>query len=238
MTKRLAVLAGISDQDVVFLAGSTQEPEEELALDTYRTLASSCSRLRLVLVPRHPTRCDDVARLLDRSALPWQRRSVLERDGADPSARVLLVDTVGELGAWWGTAEIAFVGGSMGERGGQNMIEPAAYGAAVSFGPNTRNFRDVVALLRQHQAAIVVTDGQQLTEFVKRCLQEPDWAESLGQQARQLVIDQRGATQRTLALLESVLKVDARLDAGHATRSAEGPPSRQMARSKSQPARG
>ncbi len=60
---------------------------------------------------------------------------------------ILLVDAVGELGAWWGTAHIAFVGGSLTSRGGQNMIEPAAYGAAVCFGPNTWNFRHIVALL-------------------------------------------------------------------------------------------
>ena len=61
--------------------------------------------------------------------------------------RILLVDTIGELSAWWGTAAIGFVGGSLGNRGGQNMIEPAAYGVAACFGPNTRNFRDVVQML-------------------------------------------------------------------------------------------
>ena len=90
----------------------------------------------------------------------------------DPSiaGRVLLVDTVGELGAWWGTRQIAFVGGSFGDRGGQNMIEPAAYGAAVSFGPNTRNFRDIVAALIAADAAVVVQDAEQLEAFVRRCL--------------------------------------------------------------------
>ena len=85
--------------------------------------------------------------------------------------RILLVDVVGELGAWWGTAHIAFVGGSMGSRGGQNMIEPAAYGAAVSFGPNTWNFRDIVAAMLAHDAAVVVNDGRQFTQFVRRCLE-------------------------------------------------------------------
>ena len=73
----------------------------------------------------------------------WQRRSALESSG-DRRARILLVDTVGELSAWWGTAQIAYVGGSMGSRGGQNMIEPAAYASAVSFGPRTENFYEVV----------------------------------------------------------------------------------------------
>lgn len=205
-TRRLAALAGIAPQDVVLLAGSTQEPEEALALDTYRELSPAHPRLRLLLVPRHPARWDEVADLLDQSGLPWQRRTDLERNGAAPNTRVLLVDSVGELGAWWGAAAIAFVGGSMGSRGGQNMIEPAAYGAAVSFGPNTQNFRDIVRALLQRDAAIVVRDGPELTAFVRKCLEEPAWAAALGQRAQQLVLEQRGATDRTMQLVAEILQ--------------------------------
>jgi 3-deoxy-D-manno-octulosonic-acid transferase len=146
-----------------------------------------------------------VAELLERSGLPWQRRSRLEEDGGDPQARILLLDAMGELGAWWGTAQIAFVGGSMGTRGGQNMIEPAAYGAAVSFGPNTSNFRDVVSLMLNRQSAVVVADGKELTAFVRRCLAEPPWAGELGQRARQLVLEQLGASDKTCQLLQSLM---------------------------------
>jgi 3-deoxy-D-manno-octulosonic-acid transferase len=200
-TIRLGRLAGFAPGDVVFLAGSTQEPEEALALETFRTLSAQWPELRLVVVPRHPDRFEAIGRLLDQSGLVWQRRSWLEADGANPSARVLLVDAVGELGAWWGTARIAFVGGSMGSRGGQNMIEPAAYGAAVSFGPNTWNFRDIVAAMLAHQAAEVVRSGDEMTAFVRRCLEEPQWAATLGQRAGALVKSQLGATHRTFELL-------------------------------------
>jgi 3-deoxy-D-manno-octulosonic-acid transferase len=118
----------------------------------------------------------------------------------------LLVDTVGELGAWWGTAIIAFVGGSFGDRGGQNMIEPAAYGAAVSFGANTRNFRDIVALLLKAEAAIVVRDAHELEVFVRRCLEDPTYATSLGGRAQQLVRSQLGATAKTKHLVEALLQ--------------------------------
>ena len=121
------------------------------------------------------------------------------------SARVLLVDLVGELGAWWGTAAIGFVGGSLSRRGGQNMIEPAAYGVAVSFGPNTRNFRDVVAALVARDAAVVVRDGDELTAFVETCLRDPDFAAGLGRRAQTLVGEQLGATVRTVDLLEPLL---------------------------------
>ena len=108
----------------------------------------------------------------------------MERTGPNPAARVLLVDAVGELGAWWGIAQVAFVGGSLGDRGGQNMIEPAAYGAAVCFGPNTRNFRDIVAAMLSRDAAVVVADGDDLARFVRRCLEEPAYAAALGQRRK------------------------------------------------------
>jgi len=208
-TRRLAALAGIKPDDVVFLAGSTQEPEERLALAAYRHLAEQYPKLRLILVPRHPDRFDAVADLFDASGIAWQRRTRLEKEGPDPQSRVLLVDAVGELGAWWGTAHIAFVGGSLGRRGGQNMIEPAAYGAAVSFGPNTKNFRDVVTMLLKADAAVVVTDGDELTAFVDRCLSDGDFALQLGHRASQLVDRQRGAAARTIDLLATLVPTDA-----------------------------
>ncbi|MFW6125394.1 MAG: 3-deoxy-D-manno-octulosonic acid transferase [Pirellulales bacterium] len=236
-TRDLAALAGFREGHVVFLAGSTQEPEERIALEVFQRLRGEYPPLRLVIVPRHPERFDEVARLLDRSGLPWRRRSELDAEKSDPpqadnllseergvspaarpptsdvphpTSNSLLVDTVGELGAWWGTAAIAYVGGSMGSRGGQNMIEPAAYGAAVSFGPNTRNFRDIVAALRRYDAAVVVQDVPALEAFVRRCLDQPDWAAAMGRRAQHLVLDQQGATDRTVELLGRALPRDPR----------------------------
>jgi 3-deoxy-D-manno-octulosonic-acid transferase len=205
-TERLRALAGFTAGDVVLLAGSTQEPEEAAALDVYRALQPAWPQLRLVLVPRHPERFESVARLLDASGVAWQRRTLLDQGPTPSGARILLVDVVGELGAWWGTAAIAFVGGSLSNRGGQNMIEPAAYGAAVCFGPNTRNFRDIVAAMLARDAAVVVGDGEQFRRFVERCLREEGYAAGLGNRAKALVAEQLGATDRTLRLLSAVIE--------------------------------
>lgn len=204
-TLRLAALAGIRPSDRVFLAGSTQDPEERLAVETFRQLAGEHPSLRLILVPRHAERFEEVAAMLAETGLPWQRRSRLEGEGIDPLARVLLVDAIGELGAWWGTAEISFVGGSLGRRGGQNMIEPAAYGAAVSFGTNTRNFRDVVEQLLAADGARVIGNGQELTQFVRQALEDPEWGAALGARAARLVASQLGATARTADKLLGLL---------------------------------
>ena len=107
---------------------------------------------------------------------------------------------MGELSAWWGCAQIGYVGGSMGRRGGQSMIEPAAYGVAISFGPKTHNFRDVVRLMLGREAAVVVQDGSQLTAFVESCLRDRDRMRDLGTRAQKLVSEQLGATAKTAAL--------------------------------------
>jgi 3-deoxy-D-manno-octulosonic-acid transferase len=204
-TMRLQKLAGFAADDVVFLAGSTQDPEERLALETFQALSANHPQLRLVIVPRHPHRFEEVAELLNQSGLSWKRRTELEKT-CDLSARILLIDTIGELGAWWGTAQIGFVGGSLfSSRGGQNMIEPAAYGAAVCFGPNTQNFRDVVELLLSRNAAVRVHDGEELTAFVRRSLEDADYRNTLGHVAAKVVAQQQGATRRTGELLEPLL---------------------------------
>jgi 3-deoxy-D-manno-octulosonic-acid transferase len=170
-----------------------------------------------VITPRHPERFDEVAQLLNASGLEWQRRSELTSSAhATSSARILLIDTVGELGGWWGLSQIAFVGGSMGTRGGQNMVEPAAYGAAVCFGPNTHNFRDIVRMLLEREAAIVVHDGAELSAFVQRCLDVSAFRRTLGTRARQLVLEQKGAADRTLRVIESRCGLESVLPAKNA----------------------
>lgn len=202
---------GIADDEVVFIAGSTQHPEEELALAAWRELIGEFPKLRLILVPRHRERFEEVGELVRRAGVPLVRRSEERSEirGQRSGPRrceekpVLLLDTLGELGACWGLADVAFVGGSLTNRGGQNMIEPAAYGAAVLFGPNTRNFRDAVALLLSADAARVVADGRELTREVRRLLAESEARVAMGERARKAVSEHRGATARTVDLLLS-----------------------------------
>ena len=205
-TTELRDLAGLGGADVVWLAGSTQDPEERYALEILKRLAPAYPNLRLILVPRHPQRFDEVAAMLNSSGIKWRRRSSLleepnSRDLTDRRWSALLVDTIGELGAWWGAASIGFVGGSFGSRGGQNMLEPAAYGVATCFGPNTWNFRDIVGQLLAADGARVVRNAADLDAFVRGALEQPEQARALGERARRLVLSQQGATQRTGELL-------------------------------------
>ncbi|MCE9552718.1 MAG: 3-deoxy-D-manno-octulosonic acid transferase [Planctomycetes bacterium] len=214
-TTALQKLTRWPEDAVVLLAGSTQDPEEQLALSAFAELSVNHPKLRLIIVPRHPERFDEVARMLDASGCSWRRRTGLAKlDSASrtplpPAPPILLVDTVGELSAWWGLTTIAFVGGSLGNRGGQNMLEPAAFGAAVSFGPNTWNFRDIVEAMLGRDAAVVIRNGEELTAFVRRCLDDPAYAEQLGRRAATMVAEGRGATGRTVELLCELLPANA-----------------------------
>lgn len=212
-TVELRDCIGLSESTPVWVVGSTQSPEERLAWNVYSQLRSEFPELRLIIVPRHQERFDEVARELESLGANVVRRSLISAADSSQALKwreqrdaVLLVDTIGELGAWWGTASVAFVGGSLGSRGGQNMIEPAAYGAAVSFGPETRNFRDVVQLLLDDEAAVVVRDAEQMQAFVARCLRDPQWAGELGARAREVVIRQQGATRKTLEGLDRLIE--------------------------------
>jgi 3-deoxy-D-manno-octulosonic-acid transferase len=135
------------------------------------------------------------------------RASGTHDDSASNPPRIILVDRIGELGNWWGTATIGFVGGSLTQRGGQNMIEPAAFGVATCFGPNTWNFRDVVQMFIANDASVVVRDARELEAFVRRCIAEPDFAKQLGQRAKSLVQKQQGATEKTLSLIQHFLSL-------------------------------
>jgi 3-deoxy-D-manno-octulosonic-acid transferase len=224
-TVALRRMFGLQESDRVFIAGSTQAPEERYALESYVQLQIQFPDLRLILVPRHKERFDEVARLVtDEFQLPLVRRSQLSSNSSEPSPSpragtaamsggprgneqpcVFLLDTLGELSSCWGLADIAFVGGSLTQRGGQNMIEPGGFGAAVLFGPNTWNFKDVVDLFLSHDAALVVHSAADLTDRLEDLLADQVRAADLGKRARQLVTAQRGATSTTVELIRRAL---------------------------------
>ena len=208
-TENLRRIFGFKSGETVFVAGSTQGPEEQLALETWLQLRRKHSQLRLILVPRHRERFDEVAALVTSRNLPLLRRSSAQ-DSSQQHAEtdnkpVILLDTIGELSACWGLADVAFVGGSFGNRGGQNMMEPSAYGACVLFGPNTWNFRDIVERFREAEGCVQLQSSRQLTSTVDELLNDPARRQQLGRNAQKAVLQQQGATARTAELLHEVL---------------------------------
>jgi len=209
LTRELKNTFQLKESETILVAGSTQFPEERIALDVYLEARKRFPQLRLILVPRHQERFEDVAGIVKNYGLPLIRRSHQRQDAAkavlpfstSEKPSICLLDTLGELKSCWGLADFAFVGGSLTKRGGQNMIEPAGYGAALMFGPNTWNFKDVVEALIQHEAATVVRDQAELFETLTGWLKDPQKAKDQGGRAQTFVLNQRGATNRTVDLI-------------------------------------
>ena len=196
---------GLNDDHMVFLAGSTQSPEETIVLNAFSELADRFPSLKMILVPRHAERFEEVARSIEATGLPWARRTTSQDVVTDPSWRIFLGDSVGELRWWWGMADLGFVGGSFGDRGGQNMIEPCAYGVATCFGPNTRNFSDIVKLLLDENACTQLQTPTELRPWIESMLVDSTRRKEMSMQAIQVCQRHRGASQRTWEKLQQLL---------------------------------
>jgi len=190
------------------VAGSTAAGEEELLLEAFTTLLQEWPALRLALAPRRPERWDEVAASIERRGLPLLRRSRLGQDSrAVGAGGVLLLDSVGELARLYRHAELAFVGGSLVPRGGQNPLEAAAAGRPVLFGPHCFHFRDAENALLSAGGAIRLTPERLETEMAA-LLADENRRRSLGHAAREAVLAGEGATERTLELLEPWLPTE------------------------------
>ncbi len=189
----------------VWLAGSTHAPEESLVLGAFARLRERFPHLRLILVPRHPDRFEEVSRLVKASGLPFVRRSAITSPLQEMPA-VVLLDTVGELGAAWGLADVGFTGGSLdGNRGGQSMIEPAGYGVPCVFGPHVWNFKDAAKRLVEVGGAVMVKDATELEAELAKFIGDAELRSRIGAAAAALVRRQQGATGRTLGVIDSVI---------------------------------
>jgi 3-deoxy-D-manno-octulosonic-acid transferase len=182
----------------VLLVASTREGEEPLVLDALA--AMDVPGLLTVIVPRHPQRFDEVARLLGARGLRYQRRS----EGAElaPDARVVLGDSMGEMFAYYAACDVAFIGGSLVPTGGQNLIEACAAGKPVLIGPSTFNFAEAAALALQAGAAVQVQNAESLAREAERLLRDPAAARRMGEAGLAFCAAHRGATQRILELIQ------------------------------------
>lgn len=186
----------------IWVAASTHEGEEELALAAHQQILAAVPNALLVLVPRHPERFDAVAELSEKMGLPCVRRSL----HATPEAHtpVYLGDTMGELLTLYGAAELAFVGGSFVPIGGHNLLEPAAWEHPVLSGPHLFNFERISELLAEAGALTVVESADSLAQAVITLLQDDERREREGKAAAEVVAAHGGALQKTLNLLEQV----------------------------------
>jgi 3-deoxy-D-manno-octulosonic-acid transferase len=195
----------------VWVAASTREGEEALVLDAARRMAGD--DVLLILVPRHPQRFDEVAALLEREGWRYSRRSTwsdLESigrpsTGEDP-VQVVLGDSMGELSAYYASADAAFIGGSLLPLGGQNLIEACAVGTPVLFGPHMFNFTQASTDALAAGAAVQVKDPEGLAAALKKLFDDPARQIAMSGAASAFAARHRGATARTVAVLSALLR--------------------------------
>jgi 3-deoxy-D-manno-octulosonic-acid transferase len=193
---------GIAGDRSVFVAGSTGQGEEELVLRALGHARGSSPGLLLVLAPRHVERVPEIERLLVDGGLSHVR---LSEGGAVADADVLLVDTVGRLSALYRLARVAFVGGSLVPVGGHNLLEPAAVGVPVLFGPHTEHFAEPAELLLEAGGGLRVGDERELGRNVEELIADEARHGRMATAARGVVSANRGALAASLELLLAVL---------------------------------
>jgi 3-deoxy-D-manno-octulosonic-acid transferase len=186
----------------VLVCGSTVDGEESLLLKAFENLLVQHPRAVMILAPRHPERFAEVAALFDQMSIHFWRRSLW--NGEPLTGGVFLVDTIGELAALYGLADLAFVGGSLVPHGGHNIIEPAQHGVAIVVGNHTENFRDIVNLFQSREAVRVVGPAELPLVLLELLANEKE-RRALGQRAAETMRSQIGATARTAGELKELM---------------------------------
>jgi 3-deoxy-D-manno-octulosonic-acid transferase len=200
------------DERPVVIAASTLKGEESAVLTAFRRVKRTRPEALLILAPRKPERFGEVAELVGGEGFSVARRTELPVD-AEPRADVVILDTFGELAALFQIATAVFVGGSLVDAGGHNILEPAVFGKAILFGPHMQNFAEIAQTFLDNGAAEQVSSEAGLTDALVGLLEDPVRRARLGAAARALVEANRGAKHRTLDAIARVFPYDTRSEA-------------------------
>lgn len=188
----------------VLVAGSTHRGEEDILIEVFLSLKPRFPDLLMVLAPRHSDRFPEVERLLQRKGIRYVKKSQMngrERGLAD----VIFLDTLGDLLSFYSMADIAFVGGSLVDAGGHNLMEPARFRKPVLFGPHMTNFTDIAAEMKREGGGIEVKGREDLIREISGLLTDPARAKRIGELAYGLVEGDRGVVDRSMGLVSRYL---------------------------------
>ncbi len=196
----------------VLLCASTREGEEELILDAFIQFKKSAhnspaqSDILLMIVPRHPQRFDQVAQLIKQRGLSMERRTTLKQNKLDANVCVILGDTMGELIAYYVSADVAYIGGSLLPLGGQNLIEACAVEKPVILGPHTFNFETISLDAIEAKCALRVTNADELMAAATQLINDNERRQIMGNSALAFANQHRGSTERTMTLLRDFIR--------------------------------
>jgi len=198
---------GLKSNESVFIAGSTHPGEDEIIIEVYKKLLDFFPSLKLIIAPRHIERTPDIENLAKKLGFTPIRLSKINRDREPISDNnnILILDTMGRLSQFYSIATLVFIGGSLIQKGGQNIVEPAVLGKSIMFGPNMYNFSDITNSFLNKSAACMVKDSVELLEVSKNILNNSEKRRELGRRAKEVVRNNLGASQRNLEKLEELL---------------------------------
>jgi 3-deoxy-D-manno-octulosonic-acid transferase len=194
----------LSPNRIVIVAGSTMKGEEPSVLRAFGRIKTLSPGALLVLAPRHPERFEEAERLARDEGFVTVRRTALAID-AEPRADVVILDTLGELAQMYQLATAVFVGGSLADYGGHNILEPAVFGKPIVFGSHMQNFKEIADTFIANGAAVQVHSERELDEVLRSLVSDPVRRARLGAAARALVDANRGAKDKTLAVIADLL---------------------------------
>ena len=215
--KALMELFCVDNGDLVLVGGSTHDGEEEMLINVFASLKEEIKGLRLILVPRHIERANDVISLIKSMGFAAFKKSSLNMDGSlrkfnKSKDCIVVVDTVGELIDVYSLADCVFVGRSLVPKGGQNMMEPAGLAKPIIFGPHTFNFEEESKLLLENDAARLVNNPEELLCAVRYLLLNHAPAMEMGLRAQTVVSKNRGATDTNLEIIKRYFKSEVNLN--------------------------
>ncbi len=194
----------VSGNRPLLIAGSTMRGEEAAVLEAFGHVRVNATRALLIIAPRHPERFAEVYGLAHDAGFKTVRRSELPID-EEPRADVVILDTIGELAQLYQVATVVFVGGSLVDTGGHNILEPAIFGKPIVFGPHMQNFREIADAFLGGRAAVQVRDAVDLEQTLRHLLTDADERERLGRAALRIVEANKGAKDKTVAAITAVL---------------------------------
>jgi 3-deoxy-D-manno-octulosonic-acid transferase len=189
-------ILNLEASDKVFVAGSTRNGEEAMLLDAYEKILKKFPETFLIIAPRHIERIHAIGALIEKRGLGYQLWTDLDKDKAKRTKQVVIINAFGELFKIYSVGTIVFCGGSLVPLGGQNPLEPAAWGKAVFYGPSMENFMDAKSLLEANKAGLPISSPEMLAEKAVWFLGHPEELKAYGERGRAAVLKNKGAGEK------------------------------------------
>ncbi len=197
----------IKDGDEIFLAGSTHRGEDEEIIKAYLEILKEVKNTILIIAPRHLDRLSEIEGLLQKYSLAFVRKTEIKIDikGEGRVRGVILLDTIGELSTLYCIASIVFVGGSLVPVGGHNILEPALYKKPILFGHHMHNFREIAEEFKNRNACVEIKNTDEMSKEIIHILKNPEIGEELGERGFSVILENKGALERSVALISRFL---------------------------------